>query len=200
MTDGDRSPPVLTLGPRSLKDRDFREAVGAVDWEVDARYRWDTGIAVSEYLRGLRRGVILARECRRCGRVLVPPRMFCEQCFRPTDRWVQVRDTGTINTFSICYIRWDMQPLEEPELPAVIEIDGAAEGTGFLHLLGEVRPDDVAVGMAVEAVWKPPDQRTGSILDIRYFRPRDAGLRSGPKRPRGEEGQGPAPEDAGGSV
>ncbi|MGH2675259.1 MAG: Zn-ribbon domain-containing OB-fold protein [Actinomycetota bacterium] len=173
-SDGDRTPPLETLGPTSLKDAAFREAVGAVDWEVDARYAWDTGIAVGGYLRGLKRGVILARECRRCRRVLVPPRMFCEECFRPTDRWLEVEDTGTVNTYSICYIRWDMEPLEEPELPAVIEIDGASAGMGFMHKLGEVDPEDIEVGMAVEAVWRPEGERVGSILDIRYFRPRQA--------------------------
>jgi len=178
MTRDDGAPPRVTLGPTPLKDAAFREAVGAVDWEVDARYAWDTGVAVGGYLRGLRRGVILARECRRCRRILVPPRMFCEQCFRPTDRWLEVSDTGTVNTFSICHIRWDMEPLDEPELPAVIEIDGASQGIGFMHLLGEVAPDAVSIGMAVEAVWMPEEERRGSILDIRYFRPREAKLRT----------------------
>jgi uncharacterized protein len=197
----DRPPPLSTLGPTPLTEAAFRRAVGAVDFEVDARYAWDTGIAVSEFLRGLRRGVILARECRKCRRVLVPPRMFCEQCFRPTDRWVEVADTGTVNTFSICHIRWDMEPLSEPELPAVIEIDGASRGIGIMHKLGEVDPDDLAVGMAVEAVWAPEEERTGSILDIRYFRPRQARLRSGPKRPRGRKRSGRSrKKPVGGSV
>jgi hypothetical protein len=30
----------------------------------------------------------------------------------------------------------------------------------------------VTIGMKVEAVWKPVGERTGSILDIEYFRPR----------------------------
>jgi uncharacterized OB-fold protein len=172
----DHTPPA-TLGPSPLTERGFREAVGAVDFAVDARYAWDTGVAVSTYLRGLRQAKILARECFRCRRVLVPPRMFCEQCFRPTDRWLEVRDTGTVNTFSICYVTWDMQPLEDPEIPAVIEIDGASRGIGFMHKLAEVKPDDVSVGMKVEAVWKAPDERRGSILDIRYFRPQEETLR-----------------------
>ena len=151
--------------------------MGAVDFAVDARYAWDTGVAVSQYLRGLKQGKILARQCRKCRRVLVPPRMFCEQDFRPTDRWVEVQDTGRVNTFSICWVRWDMEPLKIPELPAVIEIDGASPGIGFMHKLGEVDPDQVRVGMEVEAVWKPAGEREGSILDIKYFRPRDAGLR-----------------------
>jgi uncharacterized protein len=169
--------PALLLGPRYLRDKEFRSAVGAVDFAVDARYAWDTGVAVSQYLRGLKQGKILARQCRKCRRVLVPPRMFCEQDFRPTDRWVEVQDTGRVNTFSICWVRWDMEPLKIPELPAVIEIDGASPGIGFMHKLGEVDPDQVRVGMEVEAVWKPAGEREGSILDIKYFRPRDAGLR-----------------------
>lgn len=169
--------PALLLGPRYLRDKEFRSAVGAVDFAVEARYAWDTGVAISTYLRGLNEGKILARYCRKCRRTLVPPRMFCEQDFRPTDRWVEVQDTGRVNTFSICYVRWDMEPLKVPEIPAVIEIDGASPGIGFMHKLGEVDPDRVSVGMEVEAVWKPPDDREGSILDIRHFRPRDASLR-----------------------
>lgn len=181
------APPTSFLGPRSLREPEFRKAVGAVDFAVDARYAWDAGIAVSEYLRGLKRGVILGRECRECRRILVPPRMFCEECFRPTDRWLEVRDTGKVNTFSICYIRWDMTPLKDPEIPAVIEIDGASPGMGFMHKLGEVRPDDVRVGLEIEAVWKPEEEREGSILDIRYFRPRDASARRGAKRMAGRK-------------
>jgi uncharacterized protein len=165
------------LGPHPLRENEFREAVGAVDFAVDARYAWDTGVAVSRFLSGLKEGRVLARECRECGRVLVPPRMFCERCFRPTDRWVQVEDTGRVNTFSICWVSWDMRPLDEPELPAVIEIAGASPGIGIMHKLGEIDPDDIAVGLEVEAVWKPPADREGSILDIEYFRPRDAKLR-----------------------
>jgi uncharacterized OB-fold protein len=58
----------------------------------------------------------------------------------------------------------------------VIRLDGTSEG-GFLHLLGEVAPDDVRAGMQVEAVWRPPGERAGSILDIAHFRPLDPALR-----------------------
>jgi acetyl-CoA C-acetyltransferase len=163
-----QTPPYTTAG-RSLRDEEFRSATGAIDDAVDARYEWDAGVAISRFLDGLEEARILGRECRGCERVLVPPRMFCERCFRDTDGWVEVETTGTVQTYSICHIRYDMQPLEEPELPAVIAIDGSSGG--FLHKLGEVAPEDVRIGMAVEAVWKPEEEREGSILDIAYFRP-----------------------------
>ena len=163
----DRQPPGTPL-----KDSDFRERrVLFVEARPRLRYAWDTGVAIGRYLAELKNGRLVGRRCRRCGRVLVPPRMFCEECFRPTDDWVYLQDTGTVNTYSISYLRWDASRVEEPSIPAVIEIDGASPGMGILHMLGEVRPDDAKVGMKVRAVWKPPRQRTGSVLDIRYFRP-----------------------------
>lgn len=165
--------PPYTAGGHPLSDAQFRSSVGAVDHRLDSRYAWDAGVAIGRFLDGLQQGKILGRECRGCERVLVPPRMFCERCFRETDGWVQVEHTGMVQTYSICHVSWDMQPLEVPEIPAVISIDGS-DG-GFLHKLGEVEPDDVRIGMGVEAVWRPVGERTGSILDIAHFRPRRDG-------------------------
>jgi uncharacterized OB-fold protein len=140
-------------------------------WKARAEYAWDTGVAIGHYLDELKNGRLVGRRCFKCKRILIPPRMFCEQCFRPTDEWVTVKDTGTIKTFSLCYVRWDMVRLKEPEIPAVIDLDGASRGMGIMHKLGEVDPKAVRVGMRVQAVWKPAAEREGSITDIRYFKP-----------------------------
>jgi hypothetical protein len=55
----------------------------------------------------------------------------------------------------------------------VIEIDGASPLHGIMHLLGEVDPQEVHIGMRVQAVWKSPEDREGAITDIKYFRPLD---------------------------
>ena len=106
--------------------------------------------------------------------------MYCEACFRPTDEWVRLHDTGRVVTYSISYVNADASRREgeEPILVAVIEIDGATPMMGLLHLLGEVDPLEVAVGMKVEAVWRPKGERRGAITDIRYFRP----SRGGPQK------------------
>ncbi|MDW7728804.1 MAG: Zn-ribbon domain-containing OB-fold protein [Bacillota bacterium] len=141
---------------------------------LDCQFAWDTGVAVGRYLAELKNGRIIAKECRRCNRIMLPPRMFCELCFRPSGNWVYVKDTGTVNTFSICRVHWDASRIKEdekPYLPAVIEIDGASKGMGIMHLLGEVEPDDIKIGMKVKAVWKPEAKRTGAVTDILYFKP-----------------------------
>jgi len=97
--------------------------------------------------------------------------MYCEQCFRPTDEWVRLGETGTVITYSVSYVNFDASRREEPIVVAVIEVDGASSLMGILHLLGEVEPNDVTVGMRVKAVWKEKEDRMGAITDIRYFKP-----------------------------
>lgn len=155
---------------RDLKKAEFESAI-KVRYDLKAEYGYDAGYAIGRYLLGLREGKILGVRCHRCGRTLVPPRAFCELCFVPIAQWVELSDKGVVNTFSISYVRWDAARLSEPEIPAVIEIEGASPGVGILHVLGEVRPEDVHVGMKVEAVWKPSSERRGAITDILYFRP-----------------------------
>ena len=148
----------------------------ATHWRVKAEYAWDTGRAVGRFMAGLKQGQILGIKCPECNRILIPPRAFCELCYRPIDQWVPLSDTGVINTFSVSFVNWDATRRETPEVPAVIEIDGAGPGMGILHVLGEVGEDltsvlnKVKIGKKVQAVWKPPQEREGSISDIRYFR------------------------------
>jgi uncharacterized OB-fold protein len=142
-----------------------------VTYAPKLRYEWDTGQAISRYLAELKEGRLIARSCRQCERVMIPPRMFCERCFRPTDDWIYVKDTGRIVTFSLCYVSWDVRRLKQPQIPAVIEIDGASPGMGILHVVKKVTAKRVHIGMAVQAAWKPKGQRTGSVTDIAYWEP-----------------------------
>jgi len=163
------------LGGTHLKEDAFKKGKVLFEmYEPELQYAWDNGKAIGRYLAELKNGRIIARKCYKCGRVMLPPRMFCELCWRPTDEWVYVKDTGVVNTFSICYIHFDasrLKPGEKPYLPAVIEIDGASPGMGIMHLLGEVDPKKIKIGMKVKAVWKKPEEREGSITDILYFKP-----------------------------
>lgn len=139
--------------------------------QLRGNFAWDTGIAIGSYLAALKEGVILGSYCQTCRKTVVPPRTVCEWCYRPMEKYLPLQDTGTVNTFSLCYVTWDVQRIKNPEIPAVIEIDGASPLHGIMHLLGEVDPSSVHIGMRVQAVWKPSEERRGAITDILYFKP-----------------------------
>ena len=159
--------------PRGRRlSREEADRVPHVVARPKARYAWSAGPAMGRFLEELKQGKIIARRCNSCGRVLVPPRMFCERCFRPTDEWIYLPGTGTIQTYSVSYIDTDANRIAEPILVGVLAFDGASEHCGIMHYFDEVSPEKIYIGMEVEPVWKPEREREGAITDIKYFRPR----------------------------
>ena len=53
----------------------------------------------------------------------------------------------------------------------MVKLDGA--DTGMIHLIDEVEPDQVKVGMRMEMVLA--EEREANIMDIKYFRPVQGG-------------------------
>jgi uncharacterized OB-fold protein len=160
----------------SLSEKDFTE--GKVLFNYDAlngQFAWDTGVGIGAYLASLKKGVILGSRCNTCRKTVVPPRTVCEWCFQPMSEFIPLQDTGVVNTFSLCYVTWDVQRIKEPLIPAVINIDGASPMHGIMHMLGGIDPEQVKIGMRVQAVWKPAKKREGSITDIQYFKPSEEG-------------------------
>ena len=160
------------MKPDTLAGTPLQSSNGqTIGYVPQLRYARDVGEAIHRYLQELKNARLIGRSCHQCGRIMIPPRMFCKRCFRPTDEWVDLKDTGRILTFSLCYVTWDVQRLKQPQIPAVIEIDGASPGMGILHLVKKVPPKKVKVGMALRAVWKPEKKRVGSITDIDHWEP-----------------------------
>jgi uncharacterized OB-fold protein len=155
-----------------LSERNFAEGKILFNFdELKGEFGWDTGVAIGSYLAALKDGRIIGSYCATCHKTVVPPRVVCELCFRPMQEYVHLKDTGTVNTYSLCYVTWDVQRIKEPEIPAVIDIDGASPMHGIMHKLGEVDPGKVHIGMRVKAVWKSAKERVGAITDILYFKP-----------------------------
>ena len=155
-----------------LSEKDFKEGKILFNHdEMKADFAWDTGIGIGKYLAALKTGTIFGSLCATCNKIVVPPRTVCEWCFNPMDEYVPLKYTGTVNTFSLCYVTWDVKRIQDPEIPVVIEIDGASPLHGIMHKLGDVDPEHVFIGMRVQAVWLEPQDRQGSVTDIQYFKP-----------------------------
>jgi hypothetical protein len=149
------------------------------DWKKDVKnivyegqikvpYKWNVGETGSRFLIALRdKKEIWATKCPKCKKVYVPPVKTCGECFVACDQWLQVKDTGTVESFTVVHYAHTMQPTAPPLAYGLIKLDGA-DGA-LLHLIGGVDTAKISQGMKVKAVYA--DSREGSILDIKYFSP-----------------------------
>lgn len=132
--------------------------------------QYTAGIAGEKFLRTLKdQGLLLAARCPEHNIRYLPPPLYCEQCFRELNEFIELEPRGTVDTFTVLHRDLDGNELHSPQILAFVRITGS-DG-GLVHFLGKVRPQEVTIGQSVKAVLLPPAERQGSILDIRYFRP-----------------------------
>ena len=139
---------------------------------LPTHYRYTTGVAGQKFLATLRdEGRLLGAHCDRCRYTYIPARAYCERCLAalPESAWVEVGPGGTLLSFTVVHVDLEGKSLDAPRTLGLVRLDGA-DGT-LVHDLDEFVEQIPRVGMEVMAVLKPKAERTGSILDIRHFRP-----------------------------
>jgi uncharacterized OB-fold protein len=94
------------------------------------------------------RGEILYQECPSCGRRQLYPRAMCIRCADEPE-WRPASGRGTVHTFTV--IRQNLaQPFRDlvPYVVAMVDLD---EGPRMITNVTDCDPDDVYIGMPVEA-------------------------------------------------
>jgi uncharacterized OB-fold protein len=123
----------------------------------------------SKFFRGLAEGRLLGQRCPKCQKVYVPPRGACPVDGVPTTDEVELPDRGIITTYCVVNVPFQGQQIPIPYVSAYVLLDGA--DIAFLHLILDIDAADVRMGMRVEAVWKPREEWTTDLNNIKYFRP-----------------------------
>jgi hypothetical protein len=140
-----------------------------MDGRIKVPYSWSAGEVGTSYLESLRdERKFLGTRCGECGIVYHIPRMHCPDCFAECERYVELGSEGELVTYTVVRRHHpQLSVLEPPFGYGVIKLDGA--DTGFVHLLYEFDEGELKAGARLEAVFA--DEREGSVLDVRYFRP-----------------------------
>ena len=141
---------------------------------VNLPYELAFGATLTRFFDGLSAEKILGTRCPKCSRVLVPARSFCPRCFIDLDDWVEVGQTGTVETWSLVSYEYLGMAKTPPYITGLIRLDGA--DVSFTHLIGGIDMSSIdqvqsrlAIGTRVKAVWAT--EKPGSIFDIEYFVP-----------------------------
>jgi uncharacterized OB-fold protein len=146
-----------------------KEGIKYIDSKVHLPYDYVAGDCKARYLAALKEKRILGSKCSKTGKVFVPPLVTSPESFAPCNEFVEVADRGVITTFCIVNIPVIGRDLEIPYVAASVALDGA--DISIFALIQECKPEEVRMGMRVQAVWKADGERQGDHSDIQYFRP-----------------------------
>jgi len=135
---------------------------------ISVPYSWWAGETASRFFTSIRDDKkIFGTKCPKCAKVYLPPRKTCPVCFKRNTEWVELSNGGEVVSFTVARRKLAAMRKDPPLVFALVKLDGA--DTALLHTIGEIDPEDVKIGMRVEA--KFAEKRSGTIDDIEYFKP-----------------------------
>jgi uncharacterized OB-fold protein len=121
----------------------------------------------AHYWMAAAEGKLLVQRCPRCGATQFYPRALCATCGGDPE-WLETNGTGTVHTYTVVR-QMGMRAFrdEVPYVVAMVELD---EGPMVMGNVTDCPPDDVHIGLRVEAHFVRVDESTG----IPYWRPETA--------------------------
>lgn len=131
-------------------------------------YKHSTGPTVGRFLAGLKEQKTIWGQRVSGQGVVVPPVGYSEVDGSDGGDWVAVKDSGVVTAVAIVHDPIaGLHPSSGPFAFVLVRLDGA--DTAMAHVVMD-NLDQVKIGVRVQAVWAPDDQRTGTIRDIACFR------------------------------
>ncbi len=123
------------------------------------------------WFEGTRAHRLLIQRCASCGTLRHPPLPACGKC--GSLEWDTVEASGRGTLFSFVVVHYPQVPAFEYPLPiGLVELE---EGTRVVANIGGVEPDDIEVGMALQAQFVDHDEE----LSLPLFVPTGAGAGAG---------------------
>jgi uncharacterized protein len=104
------------------------------------------------FWEAVQRHELYVQKCRDCGDVRYHPRALCTNCLSSRTEWLRSKGAGTIYTFTVTNQNQAAGFRESlPYVMAWVELD---EGVKMLTNIVDCPPQEVKIGMPVEAVFE----------------------------------------------
>ncbi len=153
-------------------DYDSKTEQFKVYLHYDQLYYWKYA-EVSKLGKGFLDGKFMGTQCPKCKDKFFPPRVNCWNldCNIAKSDWIELSQTGIVHTFTIAGWSGRSSLKRLPFVLAYVIVDGCKTAIAN-ELRGDLEPWDPEFGMPVKVVWKPKDERQGTVTDW-WFEPAD---------------------------
>jgi uncharacterized OB-fold protein len=137
--------------------------------KIVINYRYSTGGQSAFFIELMNNKKIHGTKCKKCGKVWMPPRINCSDCYADTD-WVALKPEGEIMISTIAWFTTSAFIASVPYAMGFIKMEGA--DTGMLQgIFSEnLVPSKIKKGKKVKAVFNK--SREGKMTDF-FFVPEE---------------------------
>ncbi|MDH5816300.1 MAG: Zn-ribbon domain-containing OB-fold protein [Candidatus Nezhaarchaeota archaeon] len=123
---------------------------------------------IESFYKYIAEGKLMGVKCKRCGRIMVPPKPLCENCMAKDLEWIQLKGEGEIDSFTIIHVPPAPFSSIAPYAVAVVRLDEGPKIPGIVK--GVTQPHQLKIGMRVRMVFEQtPSMQTWPQWPRYYF-------------------------------
>jgi uncharacterized OB-fold protein len=99
---------------------------------------------IEQFYKFLANGKLMAGKCQRCGKIHLPPRPLCDNCFSQQFTWIPVSGKGKLATYTVIHIAPTQFQAMAPYAVGIVQLENGLKIPG---MISGVAPEQLKIGM-----------------------------------------------------
>ncbi len=113
-------------------------------------------------------GKLMAVKCNKCGRLFVPPRVVCPDCYSSSFRWIELSGKGKLQSYSVVHIGPKKFASKTPYTIGIVKME---EGVSLPSLILSDKNGDIEIGIDLVVDFEAPQSDDWPKWPRYLFRP-----------------------------
>ena len=99
---------------------------------------------IEQFYKFLNQKKLMAGKCLKCGKIHLPPRPLCDNCFSRDFEWVNVSGKGKLLTYTVIYIAPAQFQALTPYAVGIVQFENGLKIPGMIQI---VKQEQIKIGM-----------------------------------------------------
>ncbi|MCW4009142.1 MAG: Zn-ribbon domain-containing OB-fold protein [Candidatus Bathyarchaeota archaeon] len=98
-----------------------------------------TPFTIEQFYKFMSEGKVMAAKCRKCGKIHLPPRPICDNCYAQEFSWTEVSGKGKLLTYTIIHVA---PPQFQPLVPypvGIVQLENGLRLPGMISGVAEAQ-------------------------------------------------------------
>ena len=121
---------------------------------------------IEQFYKHVHQGKLLGGKCKKCGKVHLPPRPLCDDCFSKAFEWVELPKRGKLLTYTIIHVA----PIQFQEMtPYAVGVVQLEEGIRIPGMIRGIALEKISIGMDLAMDFETCEATQAWPLWSRYY-------------------------------
>ena len=99
---------------------------------------------IEQFYKFLMQGKLMAGKCQKCGKIHLPPRPLCDNCYGTEFQWLQVSGKGKLVTYTVIHVAPQQFQNLTPYAIGIVELENGLKIPGTIQ---SVNQEQLKIGM-----------------------------------------------------